>query len=345
MDKDALDILRSESVSGSEPKSLGDFRERPFRVTAWLRAILIATVTAASIGIFFWLLIWQASDPEPLIDKSFEVGDVESGRRANQQPAPASLSASGYVVARRKATASSRIVGRVEELLIEEGMHVEEGQVLARLDDTVLRAEEALASSNLKASEARVSESGVQVNQAKVIFERTFALSARNLVSQSELDQAQANLAILEAGLRTALREAEATKDQLNVIRRRLEEYVIRAPFSGIVVSRDAQVGEIVSPSSAGGGFTRTGIGTIVDISSLEVEVDVNESYIDEIRVGQHVETAIKAYPGMRMPSYVVGIVPTANRQKATVKVRIAFLDFDKRIMPEMAVQVWFLGE
>ena len=309
-----------------------------------------ALSTLAIVSLFVWQLIPNTDRSKSVVAAAQNAVDTElDSRNPDLERDPADhassiLSASGYIVARRKATASSKVVGRIDELYIEEGMHVEAGQILARLDESALKAEEALAVSQLAAARARESEAVVAITQARQHFSRVQAMHSDNLISHAEFDQAQAELNTQMAKAETAAREADVNTQHLAVVRNRLDDMAIRAPFSGIVISRDAQPGEIVSPSSAGGGFTRTGIGTIVDISSMEVEVDINEAFIDRVNPGQKAETVIDAYADWRIPSHVINIVPTANRQKATVKVRIALDELDARILPDMGVQVRFFA-
>ena len=225
------------------------------------------------------------------------------------------LDASGYVVARRRATVSSKMTGKVMKVFIEEGMYVEEGQLLAQLDDSTMLAD-------LNYSES-------QLNEAKRIYDRTLELTREDLASQASLDAAKASLEGLEA---------------LNAVRKQIvQDMKILAPFSGVVVYKAAQPGEMISPVSAGGGFTNTGICTIVDMDSLEVEVDVNESFINRVKPGQPVITNLNAYPKWDIPSEVIAIIPTADRNKATVKVRIALLEKDERVLPDMGSRVSFL--
>jgi RND family efflux transporter MFP subunit len=220
---------------------------------------------------------------------------------------------------------------------------VEEGQVLARLDEAdaiaVLRATEAERS----VASAALDEVEVRLANARRTLERNRDLGGRGLVSQEALDGAETAVASLEAQDELARRQVAAAERSVEIARQSVENLVIRAPFAGIVVSKDAQPGEMVSPISAGGGFTRTGIATIVDMQSLEIEVDVNESYIARVAPGQRIEAALDAYPDWPIPASVRTVIPTADRQKATVKVRIAFDQIDPRILPDMGIKVSFL--
>ena len=230
-------------------------------------------------------------------------------------PSASVLDASGYVTARRKATVSSKITGKVMEVFIEEGMFVKKGQILAQLDDSTFQAELKYSISQLK--------------EAERIYNRTLELTKEKLMSQSSLDSALAQL--------------EGMQAKTEVSRQIVADMKILAPFSGIVVDKAAQPGEMISPISAGGGFTRTGICTIVDMDSLEIEVDVNESYINRVESGQPALANLNAYPNWDIPAEVIAIIPTADRNKATVKVRIGFLERDQRVLPDMGAKVSFL--
>jgi HlyD family secretion protein len=252
------------------------------------------------------------------------------------------LNASGYVTARRAATASSKVTGKVVEVLIEEGMQVKEGQVLARLDDTNARASLNVAQAQLESARTAVEETRAQFKQADLEFQRTVELAKQKIASKADLERAEASSKTLQARLTRQERDVTVAERQVELWQQQMDDLVIRAPFAGIVTTKDAQPGEMISPVSAGGGFTRTGIGTIVDMDSLEIEIDVNESYINRIQPGQPVEATLDAYSGWSIPCKVIAIIPTADRQKSTVKVRVGFDKLDPRILPEMAVKVAF---
>ena len=241
---------------------------------------------------------------------------AKSANQSNNSAASV-LDASGYVTARMQATVSSKLTGKVLEVYIEEGMFVEKGQILAQLDDSSVQAELNFAKTQLK--------------EAQRIFNRTLELRKDNLASQASLDAAES--------------QVDGLKARLDISRQVVADMQIRAPFSGVVINKAAQPGEMISPVSAGGGFTRTGIGTIVDMSSLEVEVDVNESYINRVQPGQPAITNLNAYPNWDISSEVIAIIPTADRNKATVKVRIGLLEKDERVLPDMGAKVSFLKE
>jgi RND family efflux transporter MFP subunit len=255
------------------------------------------------------------------------------------------LNASGYVTPRRRATVAAKITGRLNQVLVEEGMRVEADQVLATLDDT--DAGVRLASARAERDSIQASLADLEVNLANAERElvRAQRLNEEGISTPQALDAARTAVASLEARMDLVREQVRAADARIEVAEQDVENTVIRAPFAGIVVSKDAQRGEMVSPVSAGGGFTRTGIATIVDMNSLEVEVDVNESYIARVRPGQPVASVLDAYPGWEIPSRVRTIIPTADRQKATVKVRISFDQLDPRILPDMGVKVSFLGE
>jgi RND family efflux transporter MFP subunit len=255
------------------------------------------------------------------------------------------LNASGYVTARRRATVSSKVTGKVVQILFEEGQAVRQGQVLARLDDSQTRAELALAEAQVSAARKSAAQDQARLHEAELNLERRQRLMQENVVGRAEVDAAQADVDSLKARIAYAREQIAVAEAQVRLRRTDLNDMSVRAPFSGVAISKDAQAGEMVSPVSAGGGFTRTGIGTIVDMSSLEIEVDVNESFINRVRPAQKVEAVLDAYPDWQIPGHVITTVPTADRQKATVLVRIAFEKLDPRILPDMGVKVSFLRD
>src|SRR5712691_3279401 len=266
-------------------------------------------------------------------------------RDAGPSTGPASvLDATGYVTARRQATVSAKITGRITEVLIEEGQSVREGDVLARLDDTEARAQLALTRAQLAAARSQLAELRAQLAQAERDHVRQQELARRQLVSEQSLDAALAQRDVVRARLAAGTEQVGVAQESVRVAQVQLDNTVIRAPFSGVVVTKAAQPGEIISPISAGGGFTRTGIGTIVDMDSLEIQVEVNEAFINRVTPGQPVEGTLNAYPDWKIPASVIAIVPSADRSKATVKVRIAVQSKDPRIVPDMGVRVGFLN-
>ena len=264
--------------------------------------------------------------------------------RAASQAADSVLDASGYVTARRQATVSAKVTGKVTEVLIEEGQQIKEGAVLARLDDTEAKAQLTLAQAQLVAARSQLAEIQAQLVQAERDYARQDELARRNLISPQALDAALAQRDTLRARLGSADEQVHVARESVAVAQVQLDNTVIRAPFGGVVITKSAQPGEMISPISAGGGFTRTGIGTIVDMDSLEIQVDVNEAFINRVTPGQPVEAMLNAYPDWRIPGEVIAIIPTADRSKATVKVRIAFKQKDPRIIPDMGVRVAFLS-
>lgn len=319
--KDLLEELRIDRSAGAA---------RRFAPWVWL-FVVVVVVGAAGFGFWRWL------GARPVVVRAATVEAAVAGR------ADTVLNASGYVTARRRATVSSKITGKVVEVHVEEGLAVQEGQVLARLDDTIPRANLALLEAQLSSARRAVTEVEVRLREARITLRRVIGLVAATVASQAELDAAEAEVDSLDARLALGREEVSVAERAVAVRQRDLDDTVIRAPFSGIVISKDAQPGEMVSPVSAGGGFTRTGICTIVDMTSLEIEVDVNESYIARVEPGQPVEAILDAYPEWRIPAHVITSVPAADRQKATVRVRIGFAKLDPRILPDMGVKVSFL--
>ncbi len=309
-------------------------REQDFEPKPWGRRLAIWLVVIAGIGA---AVAWFAR-------RGPEVRTV-AARAADTSGPRTLLNASGYVTARREATVSSKVTGKVVEVLIEEGMKVDQGQVLARLDDTNVRAALAYSEAQLVAAKTALGETQVRLEEAQRELRRVAALVETRIGTQSDLDTAQANDKALAARIANQQSAIAVAESELAVRRQDLEDTIIRAPFAGIVTVKNAQPGEMISPISAGGGFTRTGICTLVDMTSLEVEVDVGESYINRVTAGQVVEATLDAYPDWKIPCRVIAIIPTADRQKSTVKVRIGFDQLDSRILPEMAVRVAFRGE
>lgn len=258
---------------------------------------------------------------------------------------PAVLNASGYVNARRRATVSARVTGKITEVLVEEGMPVTRGQVLARLDDSVARAALALAEAQFASAQSDLGEIEVRLREARTNQARWRRLAAAGVVAAAELDRIDAEVDALTARLGAANSAVSVAGKQVALRRVDVTDMIVRAPFDGVAISKDAQAGEMVSPVSAGGGFTRTGISTIVDMSSLEIQVDVNEASINRVSRGQPVTAVLEAYPEWRIAGRVITTVPAADRQKATVQVRIAFDEIDPRILPDMSVNVSFLRE
>ena len=252
------------------------------------------------------------------------------------------LNASGYVTARRKATISAKVTGKVVEVLVEEGMRVKAGQELARLDDSNVKTSLDMAESQMESARLNLGETRALLKQAENEFQRETELARQKITSQADLEKAESDAMSIKARLTRQEGDVKVSEGQVSIWKQEIADMVIRAPFEGVVTTKDAQPGEMISPVSAGGGFTRTGICTIVDMESLEIEIDVNESYINRVEAGQPVEATLDAYPDWKIPCKVIAIIPTADRQKSTVKVRVGFDKLDPRILPEMGVKVAF---
>jgi RND family efflux transporter MFP subunit len=326
LDKAALESLRLERAS--DPQRYQDSPARRYRW--WIAAGVLALVML--------VMAWRMMNSAVPVQTAL----VEAPAGAADG---AVLNASGYVVARRLATVSSKVTGRIADVLFEEGARVKQGQVLARLDASTAQAEYEVANRILEASRRNLREFDVRLADARRTLARVQSLVERKLVSQSLLDASEADVAALEARLAAAQAEVDVSQSRLALSRQGLDDLEIRAPFAGVVISKDAQPGETVSPMSAGGGFTRTGIATIVDMDSREIEVDVNEAYINRVHDDQKVAAVLDAYPDWTIAGHVIGIVPTADRQKATVRVRIGFDRLDDRILPDMGIKVRFLED
>ena len=301
----------------------------------WSLVVLAVLGFAAVAAIVIWAF---GSNPVAVTIESVRL--TQSGGSAASV-----LDASGYVVARRQATVSSKIAGKILEVLVEEGVRVERDQIVAYLDDSAQIAQLNLARAQLSSVKAALNEIKAQLTQAELDLTRSTELLARNLTSRADFDAATANAETLRARLGAGHENVTVAKRRVDVSKDQLNNTVIRAPFAGVVVTKNAQPGEMISPISAGGGFTRTGICTIVDMDSLEIEVDVNEAYIQRVRPDQAVTATLDAYQNWKIPARVIAIVPTADRQKATVRVRIGFLERDQRIFRDMGVKVAFLSD
>ena len=318
--KPSLDDLRIERPAAGESK-----------VRPWIWLIVLAVIAVAAVGLWRF----RPSDAIPVRTAiAREIGGTAPDRTV--------LNASGYVTARREATVSSKVTGKVIEVLVEEGVQVKEGQVLARLDDTNIKASLRLAEAQVDSASAAIAETQARLKEAEINLRRMTELSKQNVSSQAELDHAQAEASSLMAKLEQQRAEITVAERQVAAWKQQLDDTIIRAPCSGTVTSKNAQPGEMISPMSAGGSFTRTGICTVVDMESLEIEIDVNESYINRVQTSQPVEAALDAYSDWKIPAKVIAIIPTADRQKSTVKVRVGFDKLDPRILPQMSVKVAF---
>lgn len=305
--------------------------ESPAGSRIWLLVVLGVALLLVGAGVWWWRM------PKPI-----EIRTVAARATVDAGGNRTVLNASGYVVARREATVSSKITGKVVEVLIEEGMSVREGQVLARLDDTNVKASLRLAEAEVASAKGALEETRARLHQAELELNRLIELAKSRVASTAELDQAEAEARALRARLEKQGRDVTVAERQAAVWQQQLEDTIIRAPFAGVVTSKNAQPGEMISPVSAGGGFTRTGICTIVDMTSLEIEIDVNESYINRVEAGQPVQATLDAYPEWKIPCKVIATIPTADRQKSTVRVRVGFDKLDARVLPEMSVKVAF---
>jgi HlyD family secretion protein len=318
--KPTLDDLRIER--SAEPESTSRF---------W-PVVIGVVVLALAVGVIFWLKRAGAIPVRTVLVREATGNGIER----------TVLNASGYVTARRQATVSSKVTAKVTEVLVEEGMKVQEGQVLARLDDTNVKTSLRLAQAQLASATNALAETRVRIREADQELQRQTGLVKAKIATQADYDRAEASTLALRARLEQQQADVVVAERQVAYWEQQLDDAIIRAPFSGIVTSKNAQPGEMISPISAGGGFTRTGICTIVDMESLEIEIDVNESYINRVGAGQAVEATLDAYPEWKIPSKVIAIIPTADRQKSTVKVRVGFDKLDPRILPEMSVKVAF---
>ena len=305
----------------------------PNRPLKWFALIALA----AGLGFVAWFFRPPGGEGISLVSTAVAEAAASAGGQSSV------LDATGYVVARRQATVSSKATGKVVEVLIEEGVQVAEGQLLARLDDSVPRTELRLAESQLEAARRTLLEVEVELKQAQLDLARSEGLAERSLVSQADLDRDRLAVEAVAARLQRLRQETVVAERALAVQRQLLDDMEIRAPFAGVVIAKAAQPGEMISPVSAGGGFTRTGICTIVDMDSLEVEVDVNEAYINRVYPHQPVRVVLNAYPEDAYAAEVIATIPAAERSKATVRVRVAFLERDKRVLPDMGVRVAFL--
>ena len=324
LDKNKLDALRLDST---EPE------KSSFKSIFLTLLFLSMAALLGFVGFHFWQLT-----QEKLTVDTYEVKML-----GNNQPS-AILEASGYIVARKNATLSATVTARVLNINVEEGDLVQKGDEIAVLDGSLVTKDIALSESRLKVSQSKINEIHSQLTEAKNKYARFTKLSNSDYVSEDLLDQAKQKVSTLKAMLVTAKSNVQVEKDNVNRLQRNLEEYSINAPFSGVVISKDAQVGEIVSPISSGE-FTRTGICTLVDMDSREIEVNVNEAYINRVQKDQKVISRLDAYQNWKISGQVINIIPTADRQKATVKVRISIDELDPKILPDMGVKVKFFTQ
>jgi RND family efflux transporter MFP subunit len=339
MTDDKSKLLRSLTIDRSASKAERS-KSRWLPVSA---AIVACVVAFAAFGAY------EFRRQDPPKETAPQPAAQPQTAQQPQQAAPnnkaaGNLAASGYVVARRKATVAAEITGKVVEVFIDEGMTVTEGQIVARLDSVLAERDYELARSRVETADAAVAAITADLEDATRIMSRVQTLSQKNFATEADLTKAQARVGVLSAQLRQAQSQFETAKIDAKRSASMLDKHQIRAPFAGVVIDRSAQPGEMISPMSVGG-YTRTGICTIVDMDSIEIEVDVNEAFIGRVVPGGAVNAMLDAYPDWTIPASVIAIVPTANREKATVKVRIRFEKKDPRILPDMAVKVNFLAD
>jgi HlyD family secretion protein len=329
-----------------------DREDTPSRSGLGFGAVLVIALIAAGLGAGGAWYLTQGSPPAPVETQTASTpaptrdnppAETTTAPAAPPAPRASGLVASGYVVARRQATVSAEITGRIREVYVEEGTRVDEGDILARLDDDRARIQLDLLRAQLSASGSRINALQAQLGEARRVLVRASELESRAIGSEANVTAAQAQVDSLVAQLSAARSDATASRAMVRSQEDLVERHVVRAPFAGVVIAKNAQVGEILSPSSAGGGFTRTGVATLVDMQSLELEVDVNEGQIGRIEAGQRAEARLDAYPDWRIPAHVEAIIPTADRSRATIQVRVAFDERDGRILPDMAARVTFV--
>ena len=326
----SADLLKSLKIDRSAPPPPAS------RKGLWIGLAVAGAVVV--LGAAGWFALNRDSGIEVRTADTVAIG---SGGTASASV----LDATGYVVARRMATVSAKITGKVREVLIEEGQRVEAGDVMARLDPVDADAQRNLSASQLEAAQSQIVGTQAQLKEAEANAARLGALVAQKLVSRAQFEQAVAQRDSLRAQVATAQRNAQVARNSLAIASNGVDNTIVRAPFAGIIIAKSAQPGEIVSPLSAGGGFTRTGIGTIVDMDSLEVEVEVGEAFIGRVKPGMRTETVLNAYQDWKIPGKVIAIIPAADRGKATVKVRVGLDAKDPRIVPDMGARVGFLDD
>lgn len=343
---DTASKLRSLSIDRDDEDEHREGASSPRWVVVGLLGVIAALVLALLAAVFLRGGGQAAVAPGQQSDTP---APIQATPQAAASPSPVvrrpagRLIASGYVVARQRATVSSDITGRIDEVLVEEGDRVEAGQILARLDDVRANIDLDLARARVEAADADISAITADLAEARRVRARARALLEANVSAEARVTEAQARVETLEAQLLRA--EADRAGAVLDVKSREdlVDRHLVRAPFAGVVIDKNAQAGEIVSPTSAGGGFTRTGVYTLVDMDSLEIEVDVSEGSIDRIRPGMSAEAVLDAYADWRAPARVVAIIPTADRSRGTIQVRVAFEENDPRILPDMAAKVTFI--
>ena len=329
-----LDALRIDRSQGAAVRGRGG--------RWWLLWLVLLVVAGA--GGWWWLRVRDQPVMKPAAVETRGVTGGENGQVLPKAMDRVLLNASGYVTTRLQATVSSKVTGKVAELLIEEGMQVEKGQVIAKLDASNVEASMHLAEAQLESAKRVFAETEPMVKYTTREMKRFTLLEGSKSVSQSDLAKVEADAQTQQAKLERLAADIKVAERQVDSWKQQWDDMTIRAPFSGVVTTKDSQPGEMISPMSAGG-FTRTGICTLVDMASLEIEVDVGESFINRVTAGQATEATLDAYPDWKIPGKVIAIIPTADRQKATVKVRVGFDKLDPRILPQMGVKVAFLND
>jgi RND family efflux transporter MFP subunit len=342
---DVVGMTRREFAMDERLKLLDDLRidgrdDYKLAGLAWPYKLTITLVVVVACGAW-----WAWAKPHTVqVNAATAVAAPLRDTRTPNPSSPSEFDASGYVVARRQATVSAKTTGRLIEMGIEEGQRVTEGEIIARLDDSSLSAAVRHARALQALAEAELTAAQVARENARPTFERNAQQFGQGIISEQVYDDAKASFQGLEASVAVRERAVAVAEANVALAERNYEDTFVRAPFDGIVSVKAAQAGEIVSPVSGGGGFTRTGIGTIVDMSSLEVEVDVSESFINRVRPSQPARVRLNAYPDWEIPAHVIAIVPTADRARATVKVRVGFSGIDERVLPDMGARVSFLS-
>jgi RND family efflux transporter MFP subunit len=326
-------LLETLRIDRAAPEARGS-RRGLYAGLALLLGLLV-------VGLYYWRHQLAARERATQVAAAAALA-AEAAADTRRSGPTALLDASGFVVARRQATVSATVGGRVSEVLIDEGSRVTSGQVIARLDDGPYRLALNQISAQAAASHAQLQAAQVAFDNAQPIYERNQKQRAGGFISAQDFDSAHAAFDAIRSALTVQKRAVDVSDAAVAAARRNLSDTVIRAPFTGVVTYKGAQPGEIVSPAAAGGGYTRTGIGTIVDMESLEVEVDVSENFITRVHPGQAATIRLNAYPDWDIPASVIAVIPTADRSKATVKVRVGFKTRDERILPEMGARVAF---
>lgn len=321
-----LERLRIDRTQHSQPST---------RALRW--ALAVVAIVAIVAGAKGFALMTVRSNTEP---SSTAAAPAAAPCARTPATSGSILEASGYVVALREATVSGKSIYRVREVLVQEGQAVSKDEIIAHLDDTNIQAALIQSRAQVKQLEAALEAARVAATDALPIFERNQRQLSDGLISQDTFDAAQAHFHAMTTAVAVAKQNLEVARAAVDVNLRYQDDTVIRAPFDGVVTVKTAQPGEIVSPQFSGGG----GIAKIVDMKSLEVDVDVSENFINRVHPNQLATVTLNAYPDWQIPAAVIAVIPTADRAKATVKVRVGFDQPDSRIVPEMGARVSFLN-